>query len=404
MKVERAKNPKVAFALVGIILLSLFAFQIGRASQIATTNYVLETPLPIADVYVGQYSNTSYFAVNGSNWDNFVVSSNASYVINSAFDCLTVGREWQETVLLTGLFTIDSPIQIPNYTHFILQGGITLDNGISCNILENADGAACEVTIEGGYLYGVDGGAGSYAGIAWNQTSDAPYYHRTVNIKNVYIEMGSGGSTVGIYFRSGSWSYNIIPHFSNVKAVGYSYGIYLYGITDGDFAQIYCGVHDTASYAFYLYGGGWSIIDGLNTDGPVYFYASRGITLANLRVDVMNRNMHGLSLIGTQSCTVSNGAIFFANPSGGYNTKSAVRLEKRGTSYPLEYSLYNSVSNIYCGRAVLTDTGQYWLYGVDEAESSVYVDYNLFSNINANDTLSGNNVQGTHSNITNSLP
>ena len=131
MKFERAKNPKVVFALIGIILLSLLAFQIGRAMQTATTNYFLETPIPVADYYVSQYSNSSYFAVNGSNWDNFLVDSNASYVINTCLRNLTPGRTWKETVLLTGNITLTAPILVANYTKLVITGELKLANGIN---------------------------------------------------------------------------------------------------------------------------------------------------------------------------------------------------------------------------------------------------------------------------------
>jgi hypothetical protein len=43
-----------------------------KAATIATGGYILDTPLPIADWYIGKYSNGNYFAINGSNWDNLV--------------------------------------------------------------------------------------------------------------------------------------------------------------------------------------------------------------------------------------------------------------------------------------------------------------------------------------------
>ena len=45
---------------------------LANAMTVATTGYVLDTPLPIADWYIGKYSDGSYFAINGSNWDNLV--------------------------------------------------------------------------------------------------------------------------------------------------------------------------------------------------------------------------------------------------------------------------------------------------------------------------------------------
>lgn len=75
----------LATLLVGLLIGgSLLGFMVGKAS-ITTTNYYLDTPLPIADYYIGKYSNGSYFAINGSNWDNYVVGTNFTDII---YDCI----------------------------------------------------------------------------------------------------------------------------------------------------------------------------------------------------------------------------------------------------------------------------------------------------------------------------
>ena len=84
-------KPFIAVLLVGLLVAgSLLGFLVGQAS-ISTTNYYLDTPLPLASFYVGRYSNGSYFAINGTNWDNFLVSTNASYVFQSILDAAPNG-------------------------------------------------------------------------------------------------------------------------------------------------------------------------------------------------------------------------------------------------------------------------------------------------------------------------
>lgn len=72
-----------------IVVLSVFVQDsegnTGYASEIvydpiATGSYYLDVPLPLATYHIGQFTNNSVFAVNGSNWDCFLVSDNASYV------------------------------------------------------------------------------------------------------------------------------------------------------------------------------------------------------------------------------------------------------------------------------------------------------------------------------------
>lgn len=119
----------------------------GRANlrildpAIATTNYFLDTPLPIADFYMGQYSNASYFAINGTNWRNFLVNTNGSYVINT---CAGNGTR----VYVGCSITLNAPI-IPtqNYTDIDLHGNLTLANGANCDII-HWDGSK-------GIIYGV---------------------------------------------------------------------------------------------------------------------------------------------------------------------------------------------------------------------------------------------------------
>lgn len=114
------KNQKAnVLTVFGVLIILLASAGQVQSTGIATGNYYLDTPLPIAAFYIGTYTNGSYFAVNGSNWQNFLVSSNATYVINTCLDNLTPGRILRETVVLQGIFNITTSI--------VLQSNCILD-------------------------------------------------------------------------------------------------------------------------------------------------------------------------------------------------------------------------------------------------------------------------------------
>ena len=74
------KHLNTILVSLGILTILLVLASQVRSTGVATGSYYLDTPLPIASFYIGQYSNSTYFAVNGSNWQNFLRSDNASYV------------------------------------------------------------------------------------------------------------------------------------------------------------------------------------------------------------------------------------------------------------------------------------------------------------------------------------
>ncbi len=73
-KIKRQMSKAGVLVLVGLMLVGAVFLDVpvAKAEAVATTNYVLGTPLPIADYYVGKYSTASYFAINGSNFVNLM--------------------------------------------------------------------------------------------------------------------------------------------------------------------------------------------------------------------------------------------------------------------------------------------------------------------------------------------
>lgn len=109
--------------IIGIATIILTLAGQVRSTGIATGSYYLDTPLPIADFYVGEYSNGTYFAINGSNWQNFLRSENASYVLNMVSGNMTTGK----AIIGTGTFSLDSVWTIrTNQTWQGMGRGITI--------------------------------------------------------------------------------------------------------------------------------------------------------------------------------------------------------------------------------------------------------------------------------------
>jgi parallel beta-helix repeat protein len=105
MKVDMSKTKRqllkvsVMSGIVLMLVCSIFASTpTAQADLVATTNYYLRTPLPIADMYIGKYTNTSYFMIQGSNWNNIMVTSNKTAIEVSAFGNMTSGSVWMKEV------------------------------------------------------------------------------------------------------------------------------------------------------------------------------------------------------------------------------------------------------------------------------------------------------------------
>ena len=82
---------------IGLFLVSsLFVPSSLATNFTATASYHLQTPLPIAEAYVGQYTNTSYFYINGATWANALVNSNKTLVQETAINAVTSGNVWSE--------------------------------------------------------------------------------------------------------------------------------------------------------------------------------------------------------------------------------------------------------------------------------------------------------------------
>lgn len=92
LRVDKSKSKQqvqrlfvLALVIIFLVFMNFASVPVVKASFIDVTDYYLDTPLPIADFYVGVYSNDTYFAINGTNWDNFQLSTDASNIMNNVF-------------------------------------------------------------------------------------------------------------------------------------------------------------------------------------------------------------------------------------------------------------------------------------------------------------------------------
>jgi hypothetical protein len=222
-------------------------------------------------------------------------------------------------------------------------------------------------------------------------------------VKNLYVvcQADYTSNSCGINLdTSGVYSYNLIMQIEDSEALGCKAGLYFKG-NDAKFDSL--GLHGDP-YSLWVDGGCANVFSTLRCDGGIFVHWISDCSFGPLVVDVYTYDVSGFTFYGAQGCTLSNAVFSIAGGSAAANNYAAVNLTKSGTAWPYDYVVDNAISNVYAGRRDDFSAAHKFKYGVYEAESSAYIDYNLFANINANDTTTGNLKQGAHSNMTNYLP
>lgn len=165
-KIDRKSARLLGLIISALLIVGAVSYTYGIST--ATTNYYLDTPFAGFDYFVGKYSNSSYYVVNASTWDNFDVDTNFSHIANQVTSI--VGSK----VLLGSLSaTLDSSIVLT--TNVSLRGAgvgktvLRLGNAINKNVIECAVSATPRFGIEVADLE-IDGnqanqGAGQYHGV-----------------------------------------------------------------------------------------------------------------------------------------------------------------------------------------------------------------------------------------------
>jgi len=341
--------------------------------------------------YLVESNGTHAFMMNGTTHQMEWSSTNASAVINSALGNLTVGRTWQEKVVLMGNFTIDSPIYVYSYTYLAINGRITLADWSNVSMIANAGAYAYFVTIEGGILYGNrDNNDGTSHGIYWYHTENNPLggqaflhifdvaFHK-IESDAIHIE-GASGKSIGPVEVRGAVCW----------VVG-GYGIYLKRVWDSWFQGL---PFDGITGAIYTESGGDVHFHDSYLNNYVYFNGgTRGVVMEDIFYDV-NDGEHAVRCRGVQFGQFSD--IKIRINGDGDTTHSAIKLYDNGG-----YSCGNcTFNNIYAGRMWGTGTSQF-KYVIEEYDANQ--NYNIYTNINGADSYTATlRVLGANSTYCNS--
>jgi len=219
---------------------------------------VLANPEQTAS-YIVWTDGTTIYAKNGTTGEVEFSGTDAATVINNALANLTSGRTWKEKLVLKGVFTINSPIQMVSYA--ILEGGylvardnfddylITIPSGTNNFEISNMRlyGNPTNQT-NGGLIKGV--GTASYdicnfrlENLQLYSFKDYAVWLSYVShffIENLEIDSVSEGIVQG---KRGLFiDHAIEPHINNVMYEGVNYGIYLTYINRGVFSA-FTGAH-----------------------------------------------------------------------------------------------------------------------------------------------------------------
>jgi len=123
-------------------------------------------------------------------------NTDASTVIQAALNGLTAGRTLKERVVLQGNFNLSATILIPSYTLLIIDGKLTLNNGVNTSVLQSftLDTIHNQIEIHGGIIEGNKGNQATGHGIYLYQPNDCTVQGVTVrNCKEFGIFFSWGG-------------------------------------------------------------------------------------------------------------------------------------------------------------------------------------------------------------------
>lgn len=96
------------FAMVAVC--AFVSTPLVNAQLIDTSQYYLQVPLPLASMYVGEFSNNICFCINGSNWQDFYQNSNLTLVEQTALSDTPSGNIWSQDLAFNYNLTIPANV------------------------------------------------------------------------------------------------------------------------------------------------------------------------------------------------------------------------------------------------------------------------------------------------------
>ena len=380
---------------------SLYSFMDWRAGEFwyAGENRTDLIVNPTSEAsYIVETDGTDTWMTNCSTGQRDATSTNASEIINWALGNLTSGRTWYEKVVLKGNFTIDSKIEIPDYTTFdFSQAKITRANSqddvMLCN--EDTTNGGDYITIIGGWLDGNDannkGNGGGTTGA--NITSAIWFWcpagqtHERVDISGVHTR-NTRGHAIYMQCPNVVRIHDCDLRVGSVDSISYSCAIRLVTASDmyvndidliGKYAAIYATGGFTKNQLNDIMIGGVDYKYGIHIEASMY----------NSRIDniVMDElHDHGIVINGTKCENSTICGIEISDASyGTNNTYDGMRL--------FNVRLCN-IYDIKIYRSSQTEQVRYGLY--EDASCSL----NTYSMINTYDAATiGIVLNGTNSHI-----
>ena len=105
---------------LGILTILLALSGQVRSTGIATGSYFLDIPLPIADYYIGYFTNGTYFVCNGTNWNCYEKDTVFQRLLNFAIANASADG-YGHIIIGSGLFNMSS---------FVTYGSIELQSNV----------------------------------------------------------------------------------------------------------------------------------------------------------------------------------------------------------------------------------------------------------------------------------
>lgn len=276
--------------------------------------------------------------------------------IQHALDGLTVGRTWQEKVLLKGDLTIATTLKVPPYTVLQIDGKLTLANGSNCDLIRNKDFDAAfdwYISICGGII---DGGTQTATsnGIHFQGTQRSSIFN--CRIKNVYQR--------GIWLDASATFNTGVAHVLNNWIEDSDNGIVVSTSgAAGSADHIICN-NDiggcTTNGILLSSGGACNVNNNLswNNGYGIQLYAADGNSVCNNRIDW--NLYYGMMIAGASSVNTIVGNRCWVNSVDAANTYDGI--------YVLDSNfnvITSNISRTYAGAV-------YQRYGINIAGTSDY--------------------------------
>ncbi len=333
-----------------LVIIFLFGYFIGDFSPKKQSQ--LEYP---EATFVIETDGINYRAIR---YDGKIIfsSSNASDTINTAIKALTPNRNNYEKIMLKGSFTLNAPIQLPNFTFLDCEyAQITLEKWANCLMLKNIDfeKGNVEIIIKGGLWVGNN--------IFQAQSSSELFSSLYDYYGNVFFFYGIKNLTIENVFIQNSRAWAIrLQNCSNVKLTQIYFdndaltsnedGIHVqgpasnikidkvYGRTGDDMICLSCGAweyypegpvaHGTVTQVSISnikatdvrYGGMVKLFASFNIAGDII----SNVTINNLVgtprlgfVKILDHAVQGISITNVQGTVVSNSGESLPDPDYG---------------------------------------------------------------------------------------